>query len=109
MQCNLYIAGLGYWEIDLPSKSAFPRVWVCTQCGRQWAHLAVPKGDWVVWSYPMSCIKCKPSELYPLQAFPGSLIHQQPYPPYNIDEDLLNTLPDELIQREFQIHVANEA
>jgi hypothetical protein len=104
MQANLYIMGLGYWELDLPSKLAFPRVWVCTGCGRQWAHLSIPKGDWTVWSYPMPCIKCKTDPTYPIQCFPGSLLHQKPWPPYNYDQDLLNALPLELLHREFTIH-----
>lgn len=81
---------------------AHSNVLVCPSCLRQWAHLQFAK-DKVLWPIGAYCERCVPEDTrnYPV---PGSILFYHGYG-CNIDEALLDVLPEPLLRREFDLHM----
>lgn len=73
---------------------------ICPQCRRQWATLKFTD-DALVWPVAQFCENHPiPDEWMPV---PGSILNEEGWGV--IDDSLLAVLPDELVVREFHLHI----
>lgn len=87
---------------------AHSQVLVCPKCLRQWAHLAFQElsrtdvEHHCLWPTAAFCSNC---EVESERAPPGSILLDYGWGIGNIDLPLLWALPEELLKREFMIHL----
>jgi hypothetical protein len=79
---------------------AVSQLLICPRCHKTWAKLEFD-GDRCAWPVAQFCENCnEPDEWIPV---PGSLLNEEGWG--IIDDSLLAALPEELVRREFNLHI----
>lgn len=109
--CSIFLPGVGRWTVErarswpaeLGEGWSFSHssCYICPRCLKQWAFLAF-EGDEILHIQPQFCERCPPTAgskwFADRPVVPGSLLWG-----YCLDRPLLESLPPELVRREFQL------
>lgn len=105
----MFASAKGFWAIE--REHSFPGQgdgWHeaksyslhCPRCGSRWADV-IFAGETLVWPVAQTCESCQVEDEW--MPVPGSLLVEEGYGV--IDTALLAALPEELVRREFQLHL----